>query len=107
MLKNGCCWNLLKACVQFSVLRLHCPDVNSKEKDVESCRYTSPQMNLQLKHFFAIVLSVNQLSIYGVAAICEEFEDHQDGSGEPDVLRVTQLFSMKLMQKFLCGTETL
>ena len=36
---------------------------------------------------FRIILSVNQLSIYGaVAAICEEFETHQDGSGEPDVL---------------------
>ena len=33
---------------------------------------------------FRIILSVNQLSIYGaVAAICEEFENHQDGSGEP------------------------
>ena len=30
---------------------------------------------------------VNQLSIYGtVAAICEEFENHQDGSGEPKIL---------------------
>ena len=36
---------------------------------------------------FRIILSVNQLSIYGaVAALCEEFESHQDGSGEPDVL---------------------
>ena len=36
---------------------------------------------------FRIVISVNQLSIYGaVAALCEEFENHQDGSGEPDVL---------------------
>ena len=34
-----------------------------------------------------IILSVNQLSVYGaVAAVCEEFESHQDGSGEPDVL---------------------
>ena len=34
-----------------------------------------------------IILSVNQLSVYGaVAAICEEFEDHQDGSGEPEIL---------------------
>ena len=31
---------------------------------------------------FRIIFSVNQLSIYGaVAAICEEFESHQDGSG--------------------------
>ena len=31
---------------------------------------------------YRIILSVNQLSIYGaVAALCEEFENHQDGSG--------------------------
>ena len=37
--------------------------------------------------FFCIILSVNQLGIYGaVAAICEEFENHQDGSGEPEIL---------------------
>ena len=36
---------------------------------------------------FRIIISANQLSIYGaVANICEEFETHQDGSGEPDVL---------------------
>ena len=36
---------------------------------------------------FSIILSANQLSIYGaVAAICEEFESHQDGSGEPEIL---------------------
>ena len=35
---------------------------------------------------FRFIISVYQLSIYGaVAAICEEFENHQDGSGEPDV----------------------
>ena len=36
---------------------------------------------------FRIIISANQLSIYGaVAAICEEFEAHQDGSVESDVL---------------------
>ena len=36
---------------------------------------------------YRIVLSVNQLSVYGaVAAICEEFEDHQDRTGEPEIL---------------------
>ena len=36
---------------------------------------------------YRIILSVNQLSIYGaVAAICEEFEDHQDRTGEPVIL---------------------
>ena len=36
---------------------------------------------------YRIILSVNQLSVYGaVAAICEEAESHQDGSGEPEIL---------------------
>ena len=36
---------------------------------------------------YRIILSVNQLSVYGaVAAICEEFESHQDGLGEPEIL---------------------
>ena len=35
---------------------------------------------------YRIILSVNQLSVYGaVAAICEEFEGHQDRSGEPEI----------------------
>ena len=37
--------------------------------------------------FFRIIFSVNQLSIYGaVAAFCDEFESHQDRSGEPEIL---------------------
>ena len=36
---------------------------------------------------FRIIVSVNHLSVYGaVAAICEEFESHQDRSGEPEIL---------------------
>ena len=36
---------------------------------------------------FRIIVSVNQLSLYGaVENMCEEFETHQDRSGEPDVL---------------------
>ena len=36
---------------------------------------------------YSIILSVNQLSVYGaVAAICEEFEGHQDRTGEPVIL---------------------
>ena len=42
---------------------------------------------LTIETIFRIIISVNQLSIYGaVAAICEEFENHQDGSGEPEIL---------------------
>ena len=40
-----------------------------------------------LETIFRIIISVSQLSIYGaVAAMCEEFENHQDGSGEPEIL---------------------
>ena len=36
---------------------------------------------------YRIILSVNQLSIYGaVAAGSEEFEDHQDRTGQPVIL---------------------
>ena len=36
---------------------------------------------------YRIILSVNQLSVYGaVAAVCEEFESHQDRSEEPEIL---------------------
>ena len=36
---------------------------------------------------YRIILSVNQLSVYGaVAAVCEEFESHQDRSMEPEIL---------------------
>ena len=36
---------------------------------------------------YRIILFVNQLSVYGaVAAVCEEFESHQDRSGEPEIL---------------------
>ena len=42
---------------------------------------------LTIETIFRIIISVSQLSIYGaVAAICEEFENHQDGSGEPEIL---------------------
>ena len=40
-----------------------------------------------IETIFRIIISVHQLSIYGaVAAIYEEFENHQDGSGEPEIL---------------------
>ena len=40
-----------------------------------------------IETIFRIIVFANQLSLYGaVATICEEFETHQDGSGQPDVL---------------------
>ena len=56
---------------------------------------------------FRIILSVNQLSIYGaVAALCEEFESHQDRSGEPEILMGQSTVLVKLRQNFICRTKT-
>ena len=42
---------------------------------------------LTIDTIYRIIPSVNQLSVYGaVAAFCEEFENHQDGSGDPEIL---------------------
>ena len=49
--------------ILLSVQRLHCPGVNSRAKDMENCRYTSLQMNTQLKQFFALFfLSISSVS---------------------------------------------
>ena len=40
-----------------------------------------------IETIFRIIVFANQLSLYGaVANMCEEFESHQDRSGQPDVL---------------------
>ena len=75
ILRKRCWWNSPKADVQFSVLRLHCPEVNSKAKDMVNCRFTLQRTWKRLKHFFRIIVSANQLSLYGaVAEMCEEYE---------------------------------
>ena len=48
-----CCWNSQKVIVQFSVLQLHCPEVNSKAKDMENCRYTMQPTRKRLRLFLA------------------------------------------------------
>ena len=69
--QKGCCWNSLRADVQFSVLRLYCPEVNSKAKD--SIQFAADQETVET--IFRIIVSANQLSLYGaVAEMCEEYE---------------------------------
>ena len=50
-LLKGCWLNSQKADVQFSVLRVHCPEVDSKAKYMENCRYTTQPIWKQLKLF--------------------------------------------------------
>ena len=85
--RTKCCWNSQKADILFSVQRFHCPGVFSRAKDIGklSIHFTADYPTIET--VFRIIISANQLSIYGsVATMCEEFENHQDRSGEPDVL---------------------
>ena len=59
--------------------------LKSKRDGKLSIHFTAD--NPPIETIFRIIISVNQLSIYGaVAAICREFESHQDRSGEPEIL---------------------
>ena len=59
--------------------------LKSKGRGKLSFHFTADQDTVDT--IYRIILSVNQLSVYGaVAAICEEFEDHQDRTEEPVIL---------------------
>ena len=59
--------------------------LKSKGHGKVSIHYAADLETIEIN--FRIIVSANQLSLYGaVANICEEFETHQDRSGELDVL---------------------
>ena len=55
---------------------------------------------------YRIILSVNQLSIYGaVAAICDEYEGHPDNTGEPVILEGQSIVLEKVKAEALAREE--
>ena len=59
--------------------------LKSKGKGKVSIHFTANQETIDT--IYRIILSVNLLSVYGaVAAICDEYERHQDGTGQPVIL---------------------
>ena len=59
--------------------------LKSKGKGKVSIHFSADQDTVDT--IYRIILSVNQLSIYGaVAAICDEYEGHQDSTGQPVIL---------------------
>ena len=69
------------------VQRLHCPggQLKSKGKGKVSIHFSAEPDTIDTS--YRIILSANQLCIYGaVAAICEEFEDHQERTGQLVIL---------------------
>ena len=83
---KGCCWNWQKVIVQFSAVRVHCPEVDSEAKDTENCRYAVQPIWKRLR-LSRIIVSANQLSLYGaIAEICEEYETLHERTGRPVVM---------------------
>ena len=62
---KGCCWNSLRADVRFSVLRPHCPEVNSKSKGHGKLSIHFAAGLETIETIFRIIVSANQLSLYG------------------------------------------
>ena len=59
--------------------------LKSKGRGKWSIHFTADQDTVDT--IYRIILSVNQLSVYGaVAAICDEYEGHPDNTGEPVIL---------------------
>ena len=86
-LQKGCCWNSLRADVQFSILRLHCPEVNSKSKGHGKLSIHCAADQETILTIFRISVSANQPSLYGaVAEICEEYESLHERTGRPVVM---------------------
>ena len=78
-----CCWNSQKADILF--FRAKTPFsrgiLKSKGHGKLSIHFTADYPTIET--IFRIIISANQLILYGtMAAVCEEFEAHQDRSGE-------------------------
>ena len=86
--------------------RLHCPrsTLKSKGRGKLSIQFTADYPTIET--VLRIIISANQLSIYGaVAAICEEFENHQDGSGEPEILMGQSIVLGEIKAEVLLDNE--
>ena len=87
-LQKGCCWNSQRADVQFSVLRLHCPEVilKSKGRGELSIHYAADQETIETI-FASLFLQISSVFFYGaVAEICEEYESLHERTKRPVVM---------------------
>ena len=76
--ESGC--PIFRATTPFSRCKL-----KSKGHGKLSIHFAADQKTIET--IFRIIVTANQFSLYGaVANMCEEFEFHQDRSGQPDVL---------------------
>ena len=86
-LQKGCCWNSLRAEVRFfrATTPLSRGRLKIKGRGKLSIHYAADQETIET--IFRMIVSANQLSLYGaVAEICEEYESLRDRSGQPVVM---------------------
>ena len=85
---TGCCWNSQRVVVQSFALRALCPDVDSKSKGHGklSIHYAADLETIET--IFRIIVSANQLSLYGAVAaeMCEEYETLHERTVRPFVM---------------------
>ena len=82
--------------------------VSSRAKDVENCRYTSPQMILQLTQCFALfLLSISSVSTEQWQLYVKNLRAIKMDQVNLRFWWVNQLFSVKSRQRFLCRMKTL
>ena len=78
--------------------------LKSKGKGKVSIHFSADQDTVDT--IYRIILSVNQLSVYGaVAAICDEYESHQDSTGQPVLLVGQSLVLGKVKAEVLVHDE--
>ena len=85
--RTRCCWNSQKSgCPIFrATTPLSTDNLKSKGHGKLSIHFAADYPTIETS--FRIIVFANQLSHYGaVANMCEEFESHQDRSGQLDVL---------------------
>ena len=89
--RKGCWWNSQKADIQSSKPRVHCPEVSSKAKAVEICRYT-----IVTKAFFSDNDFCKSAHSYrAIAEMCEEYETFHDRTSQPVVMTLKFLIRAK------------
>ena len=80
------------------------PSPSHKGHGKLSIRFAADQKTIET--FFCIIAFANQLTLYGaVANMCEEFEFHQDRSGQLDVLIGQSIVSVNSKQKFFWDND--
>ena len=76
--------------------------LKSKGKEMVFTKFSADQDTVDT--IYRIIYSVNQSSIYGeVAALCDEYESHQDSTGQPVIFGGTVNCSWRNQSKSSCS----